>query len=121
MSANFDFSDGFVLLRIMCGLFMFPHAIGKFTAREASFGFFQAAGFRPAAPFVYTAMVLEVVLGALLVLGLYVDVAASIAAIHLLIASAAVIKVNRKWLWHIGGCEFPFFWALCCALVARYG
>ncbi len=121
MSTNIDFSNGFVLLRILCGLFLFPHAIGKFTAREASFNFFRAAGFHPPAPFAYAAMVLEVILGSLLVLGIYAHVVALITSIYLLIATAAVIKVERKWLWHIGGCEFPFFWALCCALVAHYG
>jgi hypothetical protein len=29
--------------------------------------------------------------------------------------------VSRKWLWHIGGSEWPVFWALCCAVVGYYG
>ena len=31
------------LLRFVCGFFFIPHAIGKFTAQEASFNFFRAA------------------------------------------------------------------------------
>ena len=31
------------------------------------------------------------------------------------------INVSRKWLWHIGGSEWPVFWALCCAVVGIYG
>jgi hypothetical protein len=28
---------------------------------------------------------------------------------------------NRKWLWNIGGCEYPLFWAICCVVVAMHG
>jgi putative oxidoreductase len=107
-----------VVLRIICGFFFIPHAIGKFTAQSAAFGFFHAAGFRPAPVFAYVAMGLELVLGTLLIGGWWVRPAAAIAAVYLLIAAAAVIKVERKWLWHISGCEYAVFWALCCAIVA---
>lgn len=104
-------------LRIICGFFFLPHAIGKFTAREASFAFFRKAGFDPAPPFAYAAMVIEVVLATLMLTGFYVHEAAWVACVYLLIAAAAVIKVEKKWLWHIGGCEFPVFWSICCAIV----
>ncbi len=106
------------LLRFVCGFFFIPHAIGKFTAQEASFNFFRAAGFKPAAPFAFAAMGIEVVLAALLLLGYQVNVAAWISAAYLLIAAAATLKVTKKWLWHIGGCEYPLFWALCCVVLA---
>ncbi|MGH8144147.1 MAG: DoxX family protein [Steroidobacteraceae bacterium] len=108
----------FLVLRVVCGLFFVPHIVGKFTAREASFNFFRAAGFRPAPPFAYLAMGIEIVLAVMLILGLYVNIVGWIACGYLLIASVAVIKVNRKWLWHIGGCEYPVFWAISCAIVA---
>ena len=106
------------VLRILCGFCFIPHAIGKFPAREASFAFFSAAGFRPPAPFAYISMTLEVALATCLIVGVAVKPAAFIACIYLLIAAAAVIKVERKWLWHIGGCEYPVFWGICCGLVA---
>jgi putative oxidoreductase len=102
----------------MCGFFFIPHTIGKITAREAAFGFFRAAGFRPVAAFAYTAMVIELILACTLISGYFVRPAAWFACAYLLIGAAAVIKVEKKWLWHIGGCEYPFFWGLCCALVA---
>ncbi len=109
-----------VALRCICGFFFLPHALGKFTAKEAAFGFFRTAGFKPAELFGYTAMVVEVVLAALLLSGVLLPFSAWAAFIYLIIATAAVIKVERKWLWHIGGCEYPFFWALCCAIVGTF-
>jgi putative oxidoreductase len=40
-------------------------------------------------------------------------------AVHLLIAGAAVYRVNKgKWLWNFGGYEYCVFWAACCLAVA---
>ena len=47
--------------------------------------------------------------------------AAYLACLYLLIAAAANFSVSRKWLWHIGGSEWPVFWALCCAVVGCSG
>jgi putative oxidoreductase len=116
--SSFHFPAALVALRTICGFFFIPHAIGKFTAKAAAFGFFQAAGFKPVPLFVYTAMVLEVVLATLLMAGVFVRPIACIASIYLFIAAAAVIKVDKKWLWHISGCEYPIFWGICCAIVA---
>jgi uncharacterized membrane protein YphA (DoxX/SURF4 family) len=107
-----------VVLRLICGFFFLPHVIGKFTAQEASFGFFRAAGFKPAPLWAFTAMGIEIVLAACLLSGFFVHAAAWAACVYLLIAGAAVLKVAKKWLWHIGGCEFPIFWAICCGVVA---
>ena len=117
---NLSSLTALVALRIICGLFFIPHAVGKFTAKEAAFGFFRAAGFKPAPLFAYTAMTIEIVVAVLLIGGFFVNIAAWVGCIHLLIAAAAVFKVEKKWLWHIGGCEYPFFWALCCAIVGAY-
>src|ERR1700676_540995 len=117
----FDALTAIGAVRLICGFFFIPHAIGKFTAKEAAFGFFQTAGFRPAPLFGYAAMVIEVTLAGLLLSGTWVRPAAWVAVIYLIVATLAVIKVEKKWLWHIGGCEDPFFWALCCATVAAFG
>jgi putative oxidoreductase len=121
MHVNFDFANGYVVLRIICGLFFIPHGVGKFTARAASIGFFTAAGFKPPALWAYSAMVIETLLGLMLILGLLTRPAAYLSALYLLIAAIANYKVSRKWLWHIGGSEWPVFWAICCAIVGYYG
>jgi len=107
-----------VVLRVICGFFFIPHAVGKFTAQEASFSFFRAAGFNPAPPYAFLAMGLEVIMGVLLMTGHFVRPVGFAAAAYLLICAAAVIKVQKKWLWHIGGCEFPVFWGICCGVLA---
>jgi len=107
------------VLQFICGFFFIPHIVGKFTAREASQGFFRAAGMKPVGAWWGAALLIETVLAIMLIVGLYVHVAAWIACIYLLIAAAAVLKVAKKWLWHIGGCEYPLFWAICCAVVAQ--
>lgn len=116
--ANFPHLTPLYALQFICGFFFVPHIVGKFTAREASLGFFRAAGMQPAEAWRWAAMIIEIVLAILLIFGLYVQVVAWVACGYLLIAAAAVVKVNRKWLWHIGGCEFPLFWGLCCAILA---
>ncbi len=118
MSVSFYPNAPWVALRIVCGVFFLPHALGKFTQPRAAMGFFVAAGFRPAVPFVYLAFAIEVVLAGLLLGGIMVREAAVGSTVYLLVAAAAVVKVERKWLWHLGGCEYPFFWGLCCAILA---
>jgi putative oxidoreductase len=108
-------------LRLICGLFFVPHLVGKFTHRDAAFGFFSKAGFKPAQPFLYAAMAIEVVVAVLLILGIQTRGASLAAATYLLIAAAAVIKVEKAWLWHLRGCEYPLFWGLCCCLLAWVG
>jgi putative oxidoreductase len=47
---SFDLSNGLNIIRIICGLFMFPHVAGKFAAGAVSAGtagFFAKAGFHP--------------------------------------------------------------------------
>ena len=45
---NFDPTDGFNILRLICGLFFIPHIYAKFFVPEA-LGFFVAAKFKPPA------------------------------------------------------------------------
>ena len=121
MVGNFDFSNGYVVLRMICGAFFVPHIVGKITARDASVGFFKLAGFHPPQFWSYVSMAVEVVLAIALLLGVMTQFAAGLASVYLLIAAAANYKVSRKWLWHIGGSEWPVFWAICCAVVAWFG
>jgi len=116
--ASFHLVTPNLVLRFICGFFFIPHSIGKFSAREASLSFFRTAGMKPAEAWRWAAMIIEIILAILLILGVYLNIVAWIACVYLLIAGVAVIKVTKKWLWHIGGCEYPIFWAICCAVVA---
>jgi putative oxidoreductase len=118
---DFDLSNGYVILRIICGAFLVPHIIGKFTAREASIGFFNAAGLKPAPVWSAVAMTVETVMAVCMILGIYTQIVAGVLGFYMLICAAAVIKVEKKWLWHIGGCEFCVFWAICSFIVAMHG
>ncbi len=106
------------VLRFICGFFFIPHIVGKFTAKEAAQGFFRAAGFRPVTAWWLAAMIIETVLAILLILGIRLNIVGWIAFAYLLIAAIANFKLSRKWLWHIGGSEYPLFWAICCAVLA---
>jgi len=116
--ASLQYLTPLFVLRFICGFFFIPHIVGKFTAREASQGFFRAAGLQPVAAWWSAAMIIETILTVLLILGIYTHIVGWIAFGYLLIAAAAAFKVTKKWLWHIGGCEYPLFWAICCAVVA---
>lgn len=121
MNSALDPANGYAVLRVLCGAFFIPHVVGKITAREASVAFFKLARFHPPQLWSYAAMALEIVLATYLVLGILTVYAAYLACLYLLIAAAANFSVSRKWLWHIGGSEWPVFWALCCAIVGYYG
>ncbi len=118
---NFNLLDGFNILRIICGAFFIPHIYAKFFV-PAALGFFVAAKFQPPAFWMYVSCVIEVVLAAGLILGVFTTYVAVIAALHLAVAAAAVYRVaDGKWLWNIGGYEYPVFWAICCVVVAMHG
>ncbi len=116
---HFDPTNGLNILRIICGAFFIPHIWAKFFVPEA-LGFFVAAKFRPPAVWMYTACVIEIVLAAGLILAIYPFYVALVAAVHLTVAAVAVYRVTGKWLWNIGGCEFPLFWAICCIVLAMH-
>ena len=70
----------------------------------------------------YVACVIEIVLTVWLIFGIYTVYVAAVSAIHLAVAAIAIFRVSGgKWLWNIGGAEYPVFWALCCAVVAMHG
>jgi putative oxidoreductase len=119
---NFDLSNGLNILRIICGLFMFPHVMGKFAAGAVSAGtaaFFAKAGFQPPEVWVYIAAVSETAAGVALVLGVCTRFAALGAAALLAIAvySLQVVK-GFGWTWNTGGYEYPVFWAITSLAVA---
>ena len=70
---NFDLSNGLNIIRIICGLFLFPHVAGKFAAgavAAGTAGFFAKAGFHPPELWVYIAALSETAAGVAMVLGI---------------------------------------------------
>ncbi|OZI27502.1 DoxX family protein [Bordetella genomosp. 7] len=121
---RFDLTNGWNLLRIAAGAFFFPHVAGKFvgftTINPMVLGFFETAGFSPAAAFVWLAAVLEAVVGVALVLGIFTRYAVLAGAFILLTAAYALHSVTgfKGWVWNSGGYEYPVFWAIACLAVA---
>lgn len=118
---SFDLTNGSVLLRIVCGLFFLPHIYFKIAGNPPpALGVFKAAGFKPAGFFMNVAMVVETIAALGLICGAFTFWAAILAAASLAVAGIAVCFANKgvKWLWNLGGMEFPIFWSLCCVAVA---
>lgn len=117
---DFDLGNVIVLLRIVCGFFFIPHAIAKFQNPAPAADFFRAAGYSNPLLCAKLGRIFETVVGLALIFGVYTKIAAWLSAIFLLVAAASVWKVNRKWMWQIGGFEFTLFWALCCIILALH-
>ena len=116
---NFDLSNEFNILRIICALFFIPHIIAKFTV-PAALKFYVDVGFKPPKFWMYLAGVIEVVLTIGLLFDLYTAIIGFVAFIHLMVAAAATYKLTKRWIWVIGGIEFCVFWAICCLVVAMH-
>lgn len=120
-AANFDLTNPFNILRIMCGAFFIPHLYAKFMVPDV-LAFFAAAGMNPPTRWRNVTCTIEVVLAIGLIFAILTPFVAAAAAIFLFVAAVAVYRVSGgKWLWNIGGCEYCVFWGLCCVLVAMQG
>jgi putative oxidoreductase len=120
---SFDLTDPLVLLRVVCGLFFIPHIAGKLLPPQPAYGFFTAARMPAPRATMYLDAAVETLVCLGLVLGIYTVWAAWLGALVLLLAAAAVWRLQTildkpKWLWNIGGIEYPLFWCLVCVAVA---
>ena len=123
---NFDLTDEWNILRIISGIFMFPHVAGKFaeglTLSAPTVQFFAKAGMNPGEAWVWIAAAAESLTGIALVLGICTRYAALGAAAVLGIAAWALFTVKGfGWVWNKGGFEYPIFWAITCLAVAIHG
>ena len=120
--SHFDLTQGWNILRIISGAFMFPHALSKFTDGALSvgtLGFFAKAGFQPPEFWVWLAATVEILTGIALVLGICTRYAALVAAGALAVAVYALQVVKGfGWTWNTGGYEYPVFWGLVCIAIA---
>ncbi|WP_153504034.1 DoxX family protein [Cumulibacter manganitolerans] len=114
-----------LLLRVVLGLLMAGHAMQKLTGAFSGEGFdrtvaiFDRVGFRPARTNVAVAIALELVAGALLVLGLITPFAAAALAGTLVVAASVHWK-NGLW-GSKNGIELPALLAAVAACVALAG
>ncbi len=116
---SFDLTNGFNVLRIVCGLFLIPHLFVKFRNQDFVKGFMDKAGLRPPILWLYCSFAIEIVASIGLVLDLYTHYVAVLTGMFLLVASWASWRVSEgKWMWNFGGAEYPLFWAICCFVVA---
>lgn len=119
---NFDLSNGLNIIRIMSGLFLFPHVAGKFAAGAVSAstaGFFAKAGFHPPELWVCLAAVSETATGLALIFGICTRFAAlgAFALLGIAVYALQVVK-GFGWTWNTGGYEYPVFWATTSLAVA---
>ena len=118
---NFDLSNGYVILRIICGAFFIPHALAKIMNRQGIFGFYTAAGFKPEGLWINAAILAEVIMAPALILGVFTQYAAAAATFFLAVAVFATYRASKgRWLWNLGGVDYPLCWGICCALVTMH-
>lgn len=119
---NFDLTNGYNILRIMCGAFLIPHIASKFAAGAVSAGtagFFAKAGFHPPEIWVMIAAAAESIAAITLIFGICTRFAA-LGAVALLLFAVYALQVVKGfgWTWNTGGYEYPVFWAVTSAVVA---
>ncbi|MFT4172859.1 MAG: DoxX family protein [Herbaspirillum sp.] len=101
------------LLRVVTGLYYFPHVLSKIISFPGTVGFFAKAGFQPAAFFVIFSALMELCAGLCLVSGKFVKYAAIVSTGLLVVAAYAIVVVKgANWYWNAGGIEYLIFWAL---------
>lgn len=123
MGDAFNLSDPWVLLRILCGLFFIPHIAGKLVPPRPALNFFVAARLPKPVATMYLAAVVETIACIGLLLGIQTRWSALLGAAVLVVATISVHRLQvildkPKWLWNLGGFEYPVFWALVCGIVA---
>ncbi len=119
LAQNFDLTNGFNILRIICGAFLLPHLYMKVSNVPFSLQIYKEWRLEPPAAWLYTAVVVEIICVIGLIFGIYTRYAAILCAIFLFVATWAVWRHSGgKWLWNIGGYEYPLFWGICCIVVA---
>jgi putative oxidoreductase len=121
---NFDPTKIENIIRITCGVFYLPHAVGKFTAfgilNPGIVKFFAAAGMSPPEAWVYIAAAAELSVALALILGICTRFAALGSAALMAVAaySVHVVKGGFGWTWNTGGYEYLVFWGICSIALA---
>ena len=119
---NFDLTDEFNILRLICGLFLLPHFYAKVSNLDFTYKLYTDFRLYPPKAWVFSCVVIEIICSIGMVFAIYTRYVALLEAIFLFVAAWAVWRYSqRKWLWNIGGYEYCLFWAICCIVVAMHG
>jgi putative oxidoreductase len=122
LGQNFDLTNAFNILRIICGAFLLPHLYAKSSNLPFTFQLYRDFKLEPPQAWVYSCIAVEIVCSIGLIFGIYTRYAAILCAIFLFVAAWAVWRHSGgKWLWNIGGYEYCVFWGICCVVVAMHG
>jgi putative oxidoreductase len=116
---------GYAALRALAGIWLIAHGWPKWQAGVTAFATNSLArrGFEPALPLAWMVVGIEIVLGALIALGLLTRISAFIAAGHLAFIAVFVVGPNG-FAWTRpggGGWEYPAMWAALLLYVAIRG
>lgn len=110
-----------LLLRLSAGALFIAHGLLKYFVftMPGAVKFFVSIGFP--GPLAYVAVLLEVVGGAMLVLGVYVRWTAVVLGIELLVIAS--VHWHNGWTFTSkgGGWEYPVFWAVVMFALALLG
>ncbi len=108
-----------VVIRVICGLFYFPHSISKMVGFAGSVGFFTKAGFYPPEAFVALSVVMELICAIGLTFGLFPKYLGIVSAGLMLVAGYATARVHGLgWFWAGHGVEYLVFWGVASLAVA---
>ncbi|WP_431285271.1 DoxX family protein [Humitalea sp. 24SJ18S-53] len=108
---------GYLLLRIVVGANLVAHGWPKWEAGVARFATGLAQrGIEPSMPFAYLVVALEVIGGALIVLGLFTRPVAAVATFHLAFIAYWILGSMGYARW-----EYPAMWAVALFFVTLRG
>jgi putative oxidoreductase len=109
------------LLRLAVGAFQIPHGLAKLgSSRLLAEESFAGYGMRPASVWVKLVGASQIVLGVLLVLGLFTRPAALLTAC-LSLAMINVALRRNGWFWQRHGMEYAAFWTIAALVLAMQG
>lgn len=119
---SFDLTNGAVVMRLACALFLLPHMYFKaFGNPPPASKTFIDAGYPSPLFFVRFALVLEIFTATALFFDFYTQYAALVLAALLVVAATTVFFSNEKkwlWIWVKGGKEYSVFWAVMCVVLS---
>jgi len=119
---NFDLTNEFNILRLICGLFLLPHFYAKASNLEFTYKLYTDFRLYPPKLWAFASMTMEVVCAIGMVFAIYTRYVAAVEAVFLCVAAWSVWRYSQgKYLWHAGGFEYCVFWAICCIVVAMHG
>jgi len=119
---NFDPTNEFNILRLICGLFLLPHLYAKASNLEFTYKIYTDFRLNPPKAWVFSCIAIEIICSIGMVFAIQTRYVALLEAVFLFVAAWAVWRYsNGKWLWNIGGYEYCVFWAICCIVVAMHG